>query len=248
MVCVRVFILVFRENLQQPLNVKNLMSARSQPHTDQEIIEQEKQKGFLIGPFDSSPYPIYCINPVGIIEGKYSWKNRLIADLSAPHNNQEHSSLNSMIDKREFALKYVKVEVAIMTIWKAGRGAWWCKFDIWDAFKMIPIHPSLWPYHGIKWNNLYYFYVHLVFGSRSSPKIFTKLLQAISWIVMSKYGIDNLLYLLDNFLTNDHPHHMPDRTMAIMTMLFSHLGIPFASYKTLGPTTCLEYLGVLLDH
>lgn len=225
----------------------NLLSARTQPHVVQDIIEQEKQKGFLIGPFHSAPYPIYRVNPIGIVEGKYSRKKRLIVDLSAPHNNQEHSSLNSLINKHEFSMKYVKIDDAIKKIKTAGIGAWLCKFDICDAFKLIPIHPSLWPYHGIKWNNQYYFYVRLVFGSRSSPKIFTKLSEAISWIAVNNYGIETLLYLLDDFLTIDHPQHMADRTMAIMTMLFARLGIPLSPLKTLGPTTCLDYLGVTLN-
>ena len=111
----------------------NLLSARTQPHVVQDIIEQEKQKGFLIGPFHSAPYPISRVNPIGIVEGKYSRKKRLIVDLSAPHNNQEHSSLNSLINKHEFSMKYVKIDDAIKKIKTAGIGAWLCKFDICDA-------------------------------------------------------------------------------------------------------------------
>ena len=62
-----------------------------------------------------------------------------------------------------------------------------CNTDVSDAFKLVPIHPSLWPYQAIKWQGKYYFYTCLVFGSRSSP------------------------------------------------------------HKTVGATTCLEYLGIILD-
>ena len=53
----------------------------------------------------------------------------------------------------------------------------------------------------------------LVFGSRSSPKIFDTLSQAICWIATHVYKIDNILYLLDDFLQIDHPESLADRTI-----------------------------------
>ncbi|XP_070572205.1 uncharacterized protein [Ptychodera flava] len=35
--------------------------------------------------------------------------------------------------------------------------------------------------------------------------------------------------------------------MALLTLIFRHLAIPIASHKTVGPTNCLEYLGIELD-
>jgi hypothetical protein len=35
--------------------------------------------------------------------------------------------------------------------------------------------------------------------------------------------------------------------MALMTMIFNRLNIPLATHTTLNPTTCLEYLGIILD-
>ncbi|XP_077868641.1 uncharacterized protein LOC144359359, partial [Saccoglossus kowalevskii] len=35
--------------------------------------------------------------------------------------------------------------------------------------------------------------------------------------------------------------------MALLTLLFRRLNIPLAPHKTVGPTTCLEYLGIELD-
>ena len=52
---------------------------------------------------------------------------------------------------------------------------------------------------------------------------------------------------MDDFLTIDPPDFMADRTMALVLMLFKTLNIPIASHKTEGPTTCLEYLGIILD-
>ena len=99
----------------------------------------------------------------------------------------------------------------------------------------------------IKWNNKYYFYMRLVFGSRSSPKIFDTLSEAVCWILQNNYGIDSVLHLLDDFLTIDVPDAEPDRTMAILTLVFNKLGIPLSTHKSVGPATVLEYLGIILD-
>ena len=231
----------------QTLECKNLLSARSQIEITTKLVESEMQKGFLVGPFNKMPFDIYRVNPVGIAEGKYSKKKRLIVDLSAPHNDQDHTCLNELINKEDFSLNYVTIDHAIDIIKKTGKGSWLCKTDISDAFKLIPIHPSLRPFHGIEWNDEYYFYVRLVFGSRSSPKIFDMLSQAICWIATQVFKIQNILHLLDDFLTIDPPDYMAERTMPLLTMLFKRLNIPIAINKTVGPTQCLEYLGIILD-
>ena len=45
------------------------------------------------------PFATYRVNPVVIVEGKYSKKKRLIVDLRAPNNDTENMCLNDMIKK-----------------------------------------------------------------------------------------------------------------------------------------------------
>ena len=229
------------------LELNNLLSARCQPEITRNLISKEVEKGFLSGPYENMPFPVYRVNPIGVAEGKYSNKKRLIVDLSAPHDDTSDTSLNSLIDKEEYSLNYVTTDHAIKIIKQTGIHSCMCKADISDAFKLVPIHPTLWPFHGIKWEGKYYFYTRLVFGSRSSPKIFDSFSRAICWIAKNKFHIDNILHLLDDFLTIDPPEFMAERTMALLLMLFKTLNIPIAAHKTEGPTTCLEYLGIILD-
>ena len=231
----------------KPLECKNLLSARSQPQVTSKLIQDEVNKGFLAGPYAIMPFEIFRVNPIGVAEGKYSKKKRLIVDLSAPHNDPKNVSLNDLIDKSEFSLQYVTIDQAIKLVKRNGKGSWLCKTDISDAFKLLPIHPSLWPFHAIKWDNQYYFYTRLVFGSRSSPKIFDHLSQAICWIASNIFNIPNILHLLDDFLTVDAPDTLADKTMALLSLIFNSLDIPIAPHKTIGPTNCLEYLGIMLD-
>ncbi len=102
-------------------------------------------------------------------------------------------------------------------------------------------------FHGIKWENKYYFYTRLVFGSRSSPNILDSLSQAIRWILQNNYGVKKLsFHLLDDFLTIDSPGDTC-QTMQILLFVFNKLGVPLSPTKTLGPVTELEYLGIILD-
>ena len=210
---------------------KNLQSAKRYPVTTSELIETELNKGYIIGPFDTIPFSHYRISPVGITVGKYSGKKRLIVDMSAPHDKEQHPSLNELINKEDFSLSYVTIDKAIKIIKTLGKGAWMCKVDMMDAFKNVPLKDDLWPYHVIKWNNKYYFYTRLVFGSRSSPKIFDNLSVAMCLILKHNYNIENVLHLLDDFLTIDRPDSFAERTMAILTMVFNKLRLPLSAKK-----------------
>ena len=152
-----------------------------------------------------------------------------------------------MIDKNECSMSYVKIDDAIKIILRCGKNSQLCKFDISDAFKICPYKPSQWPLFCFKYDSFYYFYVRLTFGCRSSPKIFDNISQAVCFIAQRNYRVKNILHLLDDFLTIDYPGDDGERTMALMMTIFKRLNIPIARHKTLGPVTCLEYLGVILD-
>ncbi len=237
----------FAELPQSSKECKNLLSAMKDPETTAALISSELSKGFLIGPYSQSPFHLHRINPIGVVQGKYSLKHRLIVDLSAPHNDPEHPSLNSLINKEDFSLSYVRVDDAVSVIKKLGPGTYMCKTDIADAFKQIPIHPTLWHLHGIQWDQQYYFYTRLVFGSRSSPKLFDLLSQAACWLATNRYGIPHILHLLDDFICFEPTLEAGRSSMANMLQLFADLDIPLSSRKTVGPSQCLEYLGIILD-
>ncbi|CAG2203843.1 unnamed protein product [Mytilus edulis] len=229
------------------IECKNLRSALSQPAHVLKLIETEVEKGFLEGPFDFIPFKHYRINPIGVAEGKYNKKKRLIVDLSAPHEDPKNPSLNELIDKDEFSLQYVSIDDAIRTIKSLGFKSWLLKTDIADAFKVMPLSPMLWPFHGIKWDDRYYFFNKLVFGCRSSPKIFDTLSQAICWIAQNNYNIEHILHLLDDFLVIVPEQDNAQQTMNTFLGIFKSLGVPLSFKKTEGPCHKLEYLGIFLD-
>ena len=226
---------------------RNLRSALDNPETVNNLIESELSKGFLEGPFDTPPFDKYRVSPIGVAVGKYSGKPRLIVDLSSPHDNLLHNSVNDMIDKDSCSLNYVRIDDAINMIQSLGQGTTMCKTDIADAFKLMPILPSQWHMYCIKWSNKYYYYTRLAFGCRSSPRIFDTLSQAVCWIAQNNYGIEYILHLLDDFITFQCPTKNADKNMQLLYEIFGKLGIPMAVHKTHGPDTTMEYLGIILD-
>lgn len=202
--------------------------------------------GFLLGPFRDIPFKNYRINPIGVAIGKYSKKKRLIVDMSAPHDNEDIPSLNILIDK-EFSLTYVKIDDAVRLIKNLGLGSFLIKTDITDAFQNIPIQEELWPFHGIKWKDYYYFYKRFVFGSRSSPKIFDFLSTAVCWIAENVFDISNGLHLPDDYLVVVPPWGNALEVKHRFLNNFEELRIPLSSKKTAGPCNEIEYFGLYLD-
>ncbi|CAC5375572.1 unnamed protein product [Mytilus coruscus] len=229
------------------LECKNLLSTKKFPDDVTKLVDDELRKGYLIGPFTKPLFDTYRISPIGIVEGKYSKKKRLILDLSAPHNNDEHHSINDLINKEDYSLTYVGVDDAISIIKSLRIKSQLCKCDVTDAFKLIPVHNSLWRFYGLKWNDMYYFYTRLAFGFRSSSKIFDTLSVAICWILQNNYGLRHVLHLLDDFLLINNPYVDATRYMNTMLYVFNSLKIPLSAHKTVGPSTSLEYLGIILD-
>ena len=239
----------FQELPTESLLCKNNLSAIKNAKSVDELLQKEVDKGYIIGPLEQIPFDVYRINPISLADKKYADppKPRLVVDYSAPHDDEGHFSLNDLISKEEFSLTYTKIDEAIKIIQEYGPRSWLCKTDLTDAFKQIMVHPTVWPYQGIRWRGKYYFFTRLVFGCRSSPKIFDQLSLALVWIAKNNYGIDVLLHLLDDFLAIDKPDVDADRTMAILTLILNKLKIPYSLRKTVGPVFSLEYLGLILD-
>ena len=226
---------------------RNLLSARQEQEFVKSALAQEVENGYLVGPHNSLPFNLYRVSPIGVATGKYSGKKRLILDLSSPHDEGEVFSVNSAIDKEEYSLQYVSIDDAIKVICKLGRGAKLIKVDVKDAFRILPVSPTQWPFLCIKWEGQYYWYVRLPFGSRSSPKIFTLLSEAIHWIATSACGFSHMLFLLDDFLVIEDKHADGFQAKTRLLTLFEQLGVPLNEKKTAGPDTSLEYLGIILD-
>ena len=222
----------------------NHPSANDHPDVIKSSLQKEVSKGRLVGPLDPHQYPFIHISSLGAIPKKHSAdKWRLILDLSHP----EGRSINDGIDKHLCTLSYIKVDEVVQQILRLGKGCKLAKIDIESAFRNIPVHPHDRQLLGMQWDGCLYVDTVLPFGLRSAPKIFNCIADALQWVAKS-YGVSFLEHLLDDFITAGPPNSTEcDLNLQTLMLICCSLGLPLATEKQEGPTTCLTFLGIELD-
>ena len=103
----------------------------------------------MAGPFPSPPFHPFHTSPLNIREKKTHGRYRLIHDLSFPYND---NSINHNIPDNSKKVKYATVNDAIELLLAQPHGAFSCKTDIADAFRLIPISPNDYPKLGMTFN------------------------------------------------------------------------------------------------
>ncbi len=72
---------------------------------------------------------------------------------------------------------------------KAGFHAKMSKFDLKDAYKIMPTHPSIWRLHGFSWLGKFFVDVTSVFGSKAAPLHFDDLGETLVNIAVTQSRI-----------------------------------------------------------
>jgi hypothetical protein len=120
-------------------------------------------KGFVAGPFLSTPLPAFRVNPLLAIPQQD--KIRLVLNLSAPPG----SSYNDCLDKLSLPRAAMSSPRRFSHgLWHAGQHATFIKPDMSAAYKNIPQHPSVWPAQGFFWLGCYFVDTSTVFGSTAA--------------------------------------------------------------------------------
>ena len=226
-----------------PRPASNLRSALSCPAVIQEYLNNECAAGHTAGPFPSPPLPEFIVSPLGAVPKKKSGKWRLHMHLSHPPG----SSVNDGIDTADFPLHYSTVYDAMYSVIHLGCDALMVKLDIKSAFRLCPVRPADHHLLGMRWQGQYFFDRVLPFGLRSAPCIFNCLAEAIEWIAKQE-GVTHIHHYLDDYFFAGTPGSAQcAQHLHTLTTLCGSLGVPLAEEKLEGPTTCLEYLSILLD-
>ena len=226
-----------------PVIAPNLATADS--HCDHITTYLQKccQTQETAGPFTSMPFPAMHCSGLGVVPKK-NGKLRVIHHLSAPPG----ASVNDGIQRTDVTLRYITIDHAINAVLRHGRGALLSKFDVRNAFRLIPVHPADHHFLGICWQGQYYYDRVLPFGLRSSPYIFDRVATALEWILRIHIATPDLIHYLDDFLTVAASHlPLASTRRDLILRLFEYLGVPLATDKLEGPCTCLTFLGITLD-
>ena len=222
---------------------KNLSSALDLPEGVNDKLAKELHSGTIAGPFETQPFPIFHISPLGLIPKKVRGEFRMIHHLSFP----EGPSVNSHIPKIASSVHYPSIDDAVSLIRRTGRGCALAKTDIENAFRLTPVSPSDYNLLGIHWQNQCYFDKNHAMGLSSSCKIFECFSSALEWIACSKMGIPGILHLLDDFLIVNHSLSSRGKNLQTFLQACDDTGVPMAPKKTVGPSCVMSFAGIELD-
>ena len=223
---------------------RNCRSAYEHPFVINNYLQEELSAGTMAGPFSTLPLQDLHINRFGVIPKSTPGKFRLITDLSFPHK----ASVNDLISDSEAAVSYSGIPEALKLIMSLGAGCLLAKFDISRAYRLLPIHPSLYRYFGMLWEGKYYLDLALPFGLRSAPSVFTRFADVLQKLFEHEGHVPHILHYLDDFLIVGAPASTQAQdNLQSCERLCEALGVPLAKEKTEGPATSITFLGFTLD-
>ena len=197
----------------------------------------------MAGPFYQPPFENSHINRFGVIP-KSSGKWRLITDLSYPPGK----SINDGISAEDSTVSYIGLTAAIKKILSLGEGCLLAKFDIQRAYRLIPIKENERRLLVVNWKGHYYVDLALPFGARSAPQTFTRFSNILEWILEHHGDIKNIQHSLDDFLICGPPNsRVCEESLAKAFEICKDLGVIIEPTKTEGPSTCITFLGFIID-
>ena len=145
------------------------------------------------------------------------------------------------------SLSYVSTDDAVNLILEIGKGTHMVKVNLKDAYCVVPIHPRDHNLLAVSWRGQAYVDWSLPFGLRSALRIFTAIVEALSWALHHR-GIEHQLHFLDDFLFLGRPGSDEAAHCLLQELeLMNEFGIPIATHKIEGPSTTLTFPGILID-
>jgi len=167
-----------------PIRAKNCQSAIIYGKFLTDTVADWVQKKYVAGPFDNPPLFNFRVNPLMAVA--QPGKIRPILNLSAPLGR----SLNEDIDESTIPKIFMTTARDFaFNLHEAGFYAKFSKFDLTDAYKIIPAHPASWRLHGFQWLGKFFVDTSTIFGSKSAPAHFDCIAQTIVNIAISKSKI-----------------------------------------------------------
>ena len=153
-----------------PITTENAKSAYENGRMLTDKIATWVKKGFVAGPFNCPPVPGFRTNPLATV--CRNGKIRPILNMSGPRGK----SFNENID--EVKLEKVHMSTAKQfsyAVREAGVGAIFSKFDICDAYKLVPAKLEDFRLQGFKWLGKFFCETQECFGSKASVCNFDRL-------------------------------------------------------------------------
>lgn len=211
-------------------------------------IEDEVQKGRIIGPFKDTPIQNLTISPVCVIPKPNSEKVRMIFNLSEP----KHFSVNDNIKAAASSVEYCSVTDVVK--WIMGNddmvkeGWYMAKVDLTDAYRMVPINKNEWKYLGMRVGEDIYIDRCLPMGASSSCQTFQKISDSLTWIAMTSCPVRcHIFNYLDDFLLMARDYESCEMALSHFIKVCDEIGVPIAPKKTVHASQRIVFLGIGID-
>lgn len=212
-------------------------------------LQKEIQQGRVAGPFKHRPFKSLIVSPIGLVpkksdptlQGEAAF--RLIHHLSYP----EGLSINDFIPPEACTVQYTSFDQTVDMIQKLGNDAFMAKFDIKSAFRLLPVIPADFPLLGMSFQDQFYIDKCLPFGCSISCALFETFSTFLEWVIRDVTRTNNIAHYLDDFILAAHNAKQCAKHLDSSLQIMQQLGVPIAPQKTVQPTTCLTFLGLVID-
>ena len=141
------------------------------------------KKGFVAGPFETPPMAGFRANPLATVVR--NGKVRPILNMSGPKG----CSFNDNVDKTKLERLHMGTAKQFgQALLEAGNNAVFSKFDLQDAYKLMPAKPSDYRLQGFCWLGRYFIETQQGFGGVPSPGNFDRLAKTKDLVVCLENG------------------------------------------------------------
>ena len=174
----------FQKSELPPISTKNSKSAAAHGRVLTDTIATWVKKGFVAGPFVTPPVQGFRANPLGVVVR--SGKVRPILNMSGPVGRSFNDNVN---EKKLERLHMGTAKQFGQLLLKSGEGALFSKFDIQDAYKLIPARREDYRLQGFEWLGRYFIETRMSFGGKPSPPNFDGLARTKDLVVCLESGM-----------------------------------------------------------
>ena len=212
-------------------------------------VMKEVKVGHYAGPFEDIPFEFFIQSPTGLVPKDRNY-TRLFFHLSYPRNSGK--SLNQNTPWNKTSVSYPAFDDAIKLCIIAGKNGHIARSDMRSAFRNLGIRPVDWCLLIMKarspFNNKYYYFVDkcMPFGAAISCLHFQRFSNAVAHIVSYRTGKKTINYL-DDYLFIALLKLLCNAQVREFLWICEFVQFPVSMEKTFWATTCLTFLGLLID-
>ena len=159
-------------------NPENSQKVLQNPHVTWQLIKDEIDKGFILGPFKTKPIKDLICVPINIIEKETSsGLYRLVQDFSYPWHD-DSNGINALVPDANKKVQYSGIDDIARIALQLGSPSY--AMQICHAFKLLPLAPNQWRFTAFKFRGAYFIQKQTPFGASASCLHFNKVAQLIN--------------------------------------------------------------------